>query len=535
MLVALRKKSCMVWQLALVTLTLAETNTLPFSLGFMPGKCRVILPYPAVPFAVLVKIFPVAEEEDASEVHPSVFTKLPLGTKLVSVLPAKLISSLPFSAVLGRWVTRSVVVRGEEFPVEVLLNSVWDAAARAISSGVNNSVDIGRRGITITDSADPLKGIRIVNGAIGISVDGFNTFATAISGPGVIADRLLGRILISNDLYMENDSGTFSFNNTGATLTDASLTINHATLPSRILLNATDGIKIQKDVAGTWTDRFAIDTDGDILFGGKLQGATGVFSGDVTIGTSNNIFKASSAGIQLGHATFGSAPFRVDMNGKLVATGAEISGKIIAGTDSQIGYVYVSGGPPTNADSTSTVIEGGLVTTGTVQVRQGVGSISAGITGATSGDTAVRFWAGSTLANSASAPFRVTQDGKIVATDATITGAINAQSGMFSGNITSSATITGGTLSGATFSGGTINVTTDVNIGRYLNLSGTSFTAGVRLQGTAVQIHHDPGASSLNLTGTGGINMYGATNFNGNDINFTGSAITGLNVVAKFG
>lgn len=77
----------------------------------------------------------------------------------------------------------------------------------------------------------------------------------------------------------------------------------------------------------------------------------------------------------------------------------------------------------TKYDSTETTVEDGLVTTGTVEVVQG-GTVAAGITGNTSGDTAVRFWAGSTLANRASAPFRVLQNGTLYATGVNIEGSI---------------------------------------------------------------------------------------------------------------
>lgn len=85
---------------------------------------------------------------------------------------------------------------------------------------------------------------------------------------------------------------------------------------------------------------------------------------------------------------------------------------------------------PGGGDYTQTVIDGGLVTTGTVQVIQG-GDVAAGITGNVSGNTAVRFWAGSTFANRNYAPFRVTQGGKLYAENAEIGGTININYGAF--------------------------------------------------------------------------------------------------------
>jgi hypothetical protein len=77
-----------------------------------------------------------------------------------------------------------------------------------------------------------------------------------------------------------------------------------------------------------------------------------ITGGSIAIGSGNNIFKADGNGIYLGHATYGSAPFRVDMSGNLTATSATISGTITSGggssytgnaiSDSYIGNIHAS-------------------------------------------------------------------------------------------------------------------------------------------------------------------------------------------------
>lgn len=69
----------------------------------------------------------------------------------------------------------------------------------------------------------------------------------------------------------------------------------------------------------------------------------------------------------------------------------------------------------TTYDSTATVIEGGLVTTGGIRLVGTDGIINAGITGGDSGNTAIRFWAGASYVNRASAPFKVNQGGEVFA------------------------------------------------------------------------------------------------------------------------
>ena len=84
-------------------------------------------------------------------------------------------------------------------------------------------------------------------------------------------------------------------------------------------------------------------------------------------------------------------------------------------------------------DNTKTVIDGGLVTSGTIQVAGDNQSILAGMTGNGTTADSIRFWAGASFENRATAPFRVRQDGNVVMTKADITGKVNATSGAIGG------------------------------------------------------------------------------------------------------
>ena len=67
----------------------------------------------------------------------------------------------------------------------------------------------------------------------------------------------------------------------------------------------------------------------------------------ISLGSGNTIFKADADdGIQLGHATFGSAPFRVTTAGALTATNATISGDITSTTGTIGGFTLAAGGLP---------------------------------------------------------------------------------------------------------------------------------------------------------------------------------------------
>lgn len=87
-------------------------------------------------------------------------------------------------------------------------------------------------------------------------------------------------------------------------------------------------------------------------------------------------------------------------------------------------FVASDWGEAVEYDNTQTVINGGIITSGTVQLAGNGGSILAGITGDGTAATSVRFWAGATKANRGTAPFRVLQDGTVYASKGIFSGYI---------------------------------------------------------------------------------------------------------------
>nr|DAI38898.1 MAG TPA: tail protein [Caudoviricetes sp.] len=81
-----------------------------------------------------------------------------------------------------------------------------------------------------------------------------------------------------------------------------------------------------------------------------------------------------------------------------------------------------------------TYIEGNTMATGTMILGNSLG-VQAGITGVGAANNDVRLWAGSNYTNRANAPFHVLQDGTLHATNANISGHVEAQSGKISGNL----------------------------------------------------------------------------------------------------
>lgn len=73
-------------------------------------------------------------------------------------------------------------------------------------------------------------------------------------------------------------------------------------------------------------------------------------------------------------------------------------------------------------DNTKTAIDGGIVTSGTIQLAGDDSTIKAGATGEGTDEASVRFWAGSPKADKEKAPYRVLQDGSLYASKGVFSG-----------------------------------------------------------------------------------------------------------------
>lgn len=110
--------------------------------------------------------------------------------------------------------------------------------------------------------------------------------------------------------------------------------------------------------------------------------------------------------------------------GDLWVDGKELRRCVVARTSGS--YVVTDWAIAVYYDNTKTTIDGGIVTSGTIQVAGDEKYILAGITGNGSSADSIRFWAGTTFENRAVAPFRVQQNGKVYMKDAVVEGEINS-------------------------------------------------------------------------------------------------------------
>src|SRR5690606_41250821 len=83
------------------------------------------------------------------------------------------------------------------FPYTTLFRSI---------AGVNNSIEVGNRGILIKDPDFPNEMIIIQAGIVALTEDGGETWKTAIKPTGIVAERLIGKIIRSEEHTSELQS-----------------------------------------------------------------------------------------------------------------------------------------------------------------------------------------------------------------------------------------------------------------------------------------------------------------------------------------
>jgi len=142
---------------------------------------------------------------------------------------------------------------------------------------------------------------------------------------------------------------------TGVNVTDGTNSVFKAEISGTNVGDVTIGA--YDSGAGVFYDKSA----GTFTIKGTLSAVGGTFSGSISIGSGDNIFKADSNGIYLGDSTFADAPFRVTMAGALTATNATISGSITSTSGTiggwTIGATTLSG-TSVSLDSSGSILVG---------------------------------------------------------------------------------------------------------------------------------------------------------------------------------
>ncbi|MEK3910992.1 phage tail spike protein [Paenibacillus sp. FSL H7-0331] len=417
------------------------------------------------------------------------------------------------------------------------INNIWDSTERGIVASNNNTVTIDRKGIRIHDPTDPLKVLIAQNGVLAISADGGNHWKTALRYDGLVAENVRGVLgefvtLYANQISVSPsgqkipneviasanywNSIESSANDTAAAAlaaakaysdtnlitantfsTDINKAIRNdlrlqAPLPTSVTLNAygitastpNDDTRFARlDFRGLYIQKGALQissTDGTtIIDGGGVTAATikagTMFGVESTIGSGNNVFKASNQGIQLGHSVFGSSPFRVDMTGNVVANNITLSGTINGSTMNNSNIV----GGTLTIGSGNTILKAD--TNGLYLGSSSFGSAPFRVSpnGTCTLSNVVITGGSIQWANIGSDPATVTAQSTANSAQSAANNAAGAAAAIAAGTYTGGTFIDNKTIYSATIRGGTlasdsyVDVRTDVNVGRNIKLNGS--------------------------------------------------------------
>ena len=234
-------------------------------------------------------------------------------------------------------------------------------------------------------------GIQYVN-------DIFNSLSVSLN-----AEVLVSKLVMSQNLWIENDSGTYKFTDDGFNASNGKNTIKIQPNKSEELFS----IYKQNN------KKFYRDSDGNLDFEGDLTGATGTFSGALKGGTIN----------------IGNGTFTVDKDGHMIASSGTFGG-LVSGGSININDNFV-------VDSSGRITAnvgrfGGLVSGGSININNNFTVDKYGNMIALSGTFGGLVSGGSININD---KFIVDKYGNVTATDGRFSGDITGATGTFAGNI----------------------------------------------------------------------------------------------------
>lgn len=231
--------------------------------------------------------------------------------------------------------------------VEEMRKYGLDVATVQIQNAKNQSQVWDETGMTFRqwnnerNDFDPEQ-IKIINNMMVFSDDGFETSKMAIGkipidkngnyAYGINAEVLMSKLVMSENLWIENNSGTYKFDDAGF-----------------IAKSGNNSVRIQPNQSGELfsiykgnNKQFYADSDGNVHFKGDLTGSSGIFSGQLKGGSINinNNFIVD----EYGNMTANSGTFRGNLDGVGGTFTGELKGNTITGANISGGTINVGNG-----------------------------------------------------------------------------------------------------------------------------------------------------------------------------------------------
>lgn len=227
-------------------------------------------------------------------------------------------------------------------------------AAKIINDHDTQAITIDQNGILcreyddIQDAYSPFQA-RFINNGLYVTADNWKTVKAALgkfiysqggtekTAYGILAESLVGKFIIGEQLFIQNSAGNLIFDSGGFKISNSKNTIT---------MNPNDEEKLFRISNAGHQDVFYTNAKGDIILEGAIYSRPGSTIGNLSVGENKltygsfgidtSITEPQNTALWLGKDTPSSAPFRVTYGGKLYAEDADIRGKILS-TSGKIG------------------------------------------------------------------------------------------------------------------------------------------------------------------------------------------------------
>ena len=142
--------------------------------------------------------------------------------------------------------------------VEKLLTEGLDASAQIVrGKGTSNKIDISEAGIYISDAENEDKQIYYGSGLISITQDRWKTSTLAIDSSGIMAETIIGKMILGAKMQIGNEDNTFEINPHGLSVYDPS-----AKQEERIFLGIEDGKAVFRLHSKDGNNKLVLSEDG---------------------------------------------------------------------------------------------------------------------------------------------------------------------------------------------------------------------------------------------------------------------------------
>lgn len=255
-----------------------------------------------------------------------------------------------------------------------LFENFWNKVTNEINMASNEFVTIDRKGITIIDPNDPLRFLRATHGVLGLTRSGGLRYETAISPDGVIAEMVLGKIILGQRVVIGDTTGVFTIEGSTLTIQDrysrvvaklgllserpdafgfylnryATASSIDTTVINQVRMTADEGFLINRIRNGVTSKIFGTSLDGDLY---------------LRAGEDNEVLTIDSYGLGIGSESWASAPFRVNYKGECWL-------EALWATDAYLVNAYIE-----NAEIQNSLFDNGHIRGSDLELRDGSGGM----------------------------------------------------------------------------------------------------------------------------------------------------------------